>query len=115
MRYVYKTKSTVDKSRFIAITRCCAGILGMLCCMMASVTPFAFSLHNVRILLSRSTASIDSCFITMSATAILLSAALEVPGNWELVRCTLINAVHVCGLIRTEFGGATWGTFGAIH
>ena len=68
-------QNTVDKSLFIAITRCCAGILGMLCCIMESVIPFPFSLHSVRILLSKSTASIDSCFITMSATAILHRAA----------------------------------------
>ena len=62
---------TVERSRLIAVTLCCGGILGMSCCTAWSVTPLGFSLHRWTIRSSKSTASTASCFITTSATAML--------------------------------------------
>lgn len=73
-------KLTIDNNLFIAVTRCCAGIPGISCCITASDIPLALVLHSSQILSSKSTAPTASCFITTSATAIL-----DADSCWGLV------------------------------
>ena len=89
---------TVDRSRFIAVTRWSGEIFGMSFTITLSPIPLGFSLHSCMTRSSRSTASTASCFITTSATAMLAEVPTE--GSWARV-VLLCNHAVVKRLVAT--------------